>query len=292
MSELPAGTVSLEEDTTAAPPVEQPPPQQTAQPPATTEDADPDGTIEGSGGVKFVPLSALAAARQQAREAKAEAAAVKDKAARLDQIAGEWQAAQPILEKARQMVQAQPPPPKPAGPLSEEQAVEHAKLLDLYDDSGKPDTGRAQRIASVYAGISAQQAQSQVAPLMQHTAQGQSRANFEQAANFKGQQGLQVDRTILEQVWQSVPPEMSAQPNVASVLYRQAIAEMVLQGKLKPGQVAPPPPVETASLGGGNHAGSPLSSIDHQFRTAADMSEKDFTATREKYQAGRVNSLE
>jgi hypothetical protein len=292
MSELPAGTVSLEEDTTAAPPVEQPPPQQTAQPPATTEDADPDGTIEGSGGVKFVPLSALAAARQQAREAKAEAATLKGKAAKLDEIEGDWRAAQPMLEKARQMVQTQPPPPKPAGPLSPEEAIEYARDLDLFDADGKPDTARAQRLAGRQQAIAEKQAQQYVAPLMQHTAQGQSRANFEQAANFKGQQGLQVDRTILEQVWQSVPPEMSAQPNVASVLYRQAIAEMVLQGKLKPGQVAPPPPVETASLGGGNHAGSPLSSIDHQFRTAADMSEKDFTATREKYQAGRVNSLE
>lgn len=294
MSELAAGAVSLEEEPQGAPPpVVEPPPPAQMPPPVATEDADPDGTVEGSGGVKFVPIGALAAARQAARDAKAEAAALKGKADRVDQVVSDWQAAQPIIEKARQMVNSQPPPPKPAGPLTPEDAIEYAKDLDLYKADGTPDTDRAQRLATRQQAISAKQTEQHMAPLLQHTAQGQSRANLEQAAVFKHQQsGIQADRTILEQVWSSVPAEMSAQPQIAAVLWNQAISQTVLQGKWKPGGAPPPPVVDTASLGGGGGAPSALTSIDHQFRTAADMSEKDFTATREKYQPNRVNSLE
>lgn len=289
--ELPAGSVSLEEEP-QTPPVETPPPVVAQTPPANPEDADPDGTVVNPGGEKLVPLSALAAARQAARDAKAEVATLKPKAERVDQIVSEWQAAQPILERAKQLAQ-QPPPPAPKGPLSDQEAMDYAKDLDLYKADGTPDTDRAQRLASRQQAIAEKQAQQYVQPLIQHTAQGQSRANFEQAANFKQPQtNIQVDREILTQVWNSVPPEMSAQPNVAAVLWQTALGQMVIQGKLKPGTAPPPPVVETASIGGSVPVAASLNAMDHSFRTAADMSEKDFTATREKYQAGRVNSLE
>ena len=86
---------------------------------------------------------------------------------------------------------------------------------------------------------------------------------------------------------------MSAQPNIAAVLYRQAIAEMVIQGKWKGAAPSmPPPPVHTESPGGGSAEPQSLTSTDHAFRQAADMSEKTFTTIRGKYQPGRTNSLE
>src|SRR5688572_15744671 len=66
-------------------------------PPADT-DADPEGTIDASGGIKFVPLDALKAERTQRKEAagklsalEAEIAALRPKAEKLEQIHSEWQ---------------------------------------------------------------------------------------------------------------------------------------------------------------------------------------------------------
>lgn len=293
MSELPAGAVSLEDDPVPgadAPPPADPPP---ADPPPNPEDALPDGTIEGSGGVKFVPLSALAAAREAARTAKAEAAALRGKAERLDQIAGEWEAAKPMLEKARQITSQQPPPEKPAGPLNAQEAIEYARDFDLFKPDGTPDVERAQRIAARHAGLAQQQAQAMVTPLLQHTAQGQSRAHLEQAAAFKDAKGQSVDRAILERVWAGVPPEMSAQPQVAAILYRVALAEAVMAGQYRGHAPAPPPPpLHTDPIGGGSPGAPSLSAVDHAFRSAAEMSEKSFTETRDRYKPGAVNSLE
>lgn len=292
MSDMPPGAVSLEEPLPQTPPATpQAEPVAPPPPPANPEDADPEGTVVADGGGKFVPLSALAAARQSARDAKAEAALLKGKADKLDQIHGEWQAAQPILERARQMV-TQPSPPKPAGPLSDQEAIELARDLDLFDDKGAPDVGRAQRIASRQEAIAQRQAQQFVAPLAHQTAATQSRALLDQVAAFKDAKGHQIDRGTLERVWANVPIELSSQPNVAAILYRVALAEQVLAGNYRGIAQAPPPVVDTAALGGGQNAPLSLTAMDHAFRTAADMSEKDFTSTRDKFQPGRTNSLE
>lgn len=295
MSELAAGSQSLEEREEAPPaPETPPPPPETPPPPPNPDDAEPEGTVVNPGGEKLVPLSALVAERHAKAAAKAEAAALKPKADQADAIAREWQAVQPLIEKVKNgTYQPNPPAQKPAGPLSADDAVEYAKDLDLYKADGTPDVDRAQRLAGRQQAIAQKQAQEYVAPLLQHTAQGQSRQNFEQAANFKDAHGNVIDRGILEAVWNSVPPEMSAQPNIAAVLYRQALAETVLAGKYK-GAAAPPPPppLHTEGVGGGNIAPQTLTSTDHSFRTAGDMTEKAFTTIREKYQPGRTNALE
>lgn len=291
MSELPDGAISLEDDpappqleNTAPPPVEAP-----AAPP-NPDDADPEGVVVNQGGEKLVPLSALVAERQAKAALKAENATLRPKAEQAENIAREWQAVQPIIQRAQQQQQ---PPPKPAGPLSADEAVEYARDLDLFTADGKPDVDRAQRLAARHEKLADRQAQAQMAPLLQHTAQGQSRNNFEQAAAFKDAHGHQIDRGILETVWNAVPSEMSAQPQIAAVLYRQALAETVLAGKYRGAAPPPPPPVtHTESLGGGNAVPQTLNSIDHQFRQASDMSEKQFTAIRSKYQPGGTNSLE
>lgn len=292
MSELAAGSQSLEEREETPPAPETPPP-----PPDTPPDpneAEPEGTVVNPGGEKLVPLSALVAERHAKAAAKAEAAALKPKADQADAIAREWQAVQPLIEKVKNgTYQPNPPTQKPAGPLSAEDAVEYAKDLDLYKADGTPDVDRAQRLAGRQQAIAQKQAQEYVAPLIQHTAQGQSRSNFEQAAAFKDAHGNSIDRDILQTVWNAVPPEMSAQPQIAAVLYRQALAEAVLAGKYKgAGAPPPPPPLHTEGVGGGNTAPQTLTSADHSFRQAADMTEKQFTTIREKYQPGRTNALE
>src|SRR5688572_13497309 len=109
MSELAPGSMSLEaDDSTPEAPATPPQPTETpAQAPETPQQAaegDPEGTVVNPGGEKLVPLGALAAARQSARAEKEaretlekELAALKPKAEKFDQVAGEWQAAQPLL---------------------------------------------------------------------------------------------------------------------------------------------------------------------------------------------------
>lgn len=300
MSDVAPGTMSLEDDALApepepqAPPAPEPPAPE-AVAPQNADDAEPEGVIVNPGGEKLVPLSALAAARQAAREAKAEAAALKPKAERVDQIVAEWNAAQPLLQRAMQQQQAPPPPaPAPKGPLSDQDAIEYAKDLDLYKADGTPDTDRAQRLAARQQKIAESQAQQYVQPLMQHNAQQQSAFNFEKVAAFKDNSGIVVDRGILQQFWSAVPPEMSAKPEIAAVLYRQALAEMVLQGKIKPGQtiVAPPPPQITESIGGGAPARREPDAIERGFMQAAGIKPKDYEAMSARFKPGQRNSLE
>ena len=304
-SELAPGSMSLEDD---APAPETPPPPdtpaETAQtPPQATQqadDGDPDGTIEGSGGVKFVPLSAVAEAREKVRAAKAEAEAVKaeaaqlrEKAAKFDQVAGEWQAAQPLLQQLRNgTYQPAAPLAKPAGPLSPQDAIEYAKDLDLYKADGTPDVDRAQRLAVRQQALAEQQAKTLVQPLYQHTAVQQSSANFERIAAYKDPSGIQVDRSILQQIWNMVPPELSSQQGVASILYNQALAETVKQGKYKTPTAPPAPAVHTESIGGGGNAPRELSSFERNFAQAAGIKNKDFEAISSQYKPGERNVLE
>lgn len=289
MSDLAPGTVSLEEN--ALPPEVETPetPPETPPPVAQSSDEpDPEGTVVNPGGEKLVPLSALAAARQAAREAKEQVAALKPKAEKVDQIVSEWQAAQPLLERARQQTA---PPPAPKGPLSEADAVEYAKDLDLYRPDGTPDVDRAQRLAARQQAIAEKQAQQYVQPLIQHTAESQSRANFEQAAAFRGDQGIQADRGILQQIWSGVPAEMSAQPHIARVLWSQAVAESLLQGKIKVGAATVPPPVVTESLGGSTTKPA-LSVQERRFADAAGITTKTFEEISARFKPGERNSLE
>lgn len=298
MSELPAGTLSLEDDAPPPPPVDPPAPPapESHAPPANQEDADPEGTVVNPGGEKLVPLSVVAKLREEKRTLHAEIGTLKPKAEKVDQIVQEWQAAQPMLERAKQLANQPPPqttPPAPKGPLSDQEALEYAKDLDLYKADGQPDTDRAQRLASKQQAIAEKQAQQYVQPLVQHTAATQSRANFEQAAAFKDQNtGIIADRGILQSIWSNVPPEISAQPHMARVLWAQAVAETVLQGKWKPGNAPPPPPpAHTESLGGGPGKVE-LDHVQRGFATAAGIKTKDFEEMSARFKPGERNSLE
>src|SRR5688572_3202968 len=103
MSEIPAGSMSLEDDTPLSEAVT--PPPDAATPPVQAQDDEPEGTIVNPGGEKLVPLGALAGAREKARQAveakaalEAELATLRPKAALADQIKTEWDAAQPYIQ--------------------------------------------------------------------------------------------------------------------------------------------------------------------------------------------------
>jgi hypothetical protein len=148
MNELAPGSVSLEDDNPSLeslsqppepePPAPEPPPQAAANP----DDVEPEGVVVNPSGEKLVPLKALVATREKAREKDAaleakeqEIIALREKATKYDQVAGEWQAAQPLLQQLRNG-SYQPAPQKPQ---VNEKAAEYAKFLDLYKSDGTPE---------------------------------------------------------------------------------------------------------------------------------------------------------
>jgi hypothetical protein len=301
MNDIAPGSFSLEENALSedapapAPAAEAAPPapEPTAAPPPNPEDAEPEGTIVNPGGEKLVPLSALVAQRQAAKLAKEEAAQLREQTLEIDQIRGAWKAVEPIMQQVRNGTY-QPPrqAEKPAGPLSEQDAVEYAKDLDLYKTDGTPDIARAQRLAARQEALAEKQAARYIQPLQQQSAKQQSAANLQVVSTWKDQSGATVDPAILKELWQTMPEEMTAQPNIAAVMYRVAIGETVLRGKHKTPTQPPPPVVETASLGGGGGARPELSTFERNFIQTTDMKPKEYEEISGRFKPGERNSLE
>lgn len=301
MSDVAPGSVSLEDDNSAqfdAPPPTPEAPAATPPEPVASEDTEPEGVVVNPNGEKLVPLNVVADLRGKVRETKsaleakdAEIAALKDIKAKYDQVAGEWQAVQPLIQQLKNQPPPPPATPKPAGPLSPQDAIEYAKDLDLYKADGTPDVDRAQRLAARQQTLAQQSAQQLVQPIYAHTAQQQSRLQLEQMAQMKGPNGIAVDRGTLEQIWGMIAPEMSARPEVAAMLWRQALAETVLNGKYKAPVTAPPPPVQTESLGGTAPVRE-LSQIDRNMMQAATIKPKEYETISANFKPGQSNSLE
>lgn len=299
---LPAGAQSLEapEDGTTIvnPPVVQQPP--VAEPPAdapTPDTEEPEGTVVSQGGVKFVPLAAVQSERGKRKDAETKAAQLAEKAQKYDETEAQVRAVMPIIEKVKgrpdilAMLDKPPAPVAEAkGPLSDQEAVEYAKDFDLYKADGTPDTDRAQRIAQRNAAINARQVQQQIAPVLQTEAQRNSHGLFNHYANVKDANGNTVDQKILADFWRNVPPEMSAQPGVAQVLYLAALGQQVASGKA-PGP-KPSPVVPTESAGGRTPVLSTYTDLDASIAKHAGIAKKDYETTAAKYQPGRNNSLE
>lgn len=269
---------------------------------ANTDDGDPEGTIEATGGVKFVPLDAVKAERARRKEAEKGGAEkdaliqqLADKASKYDQTEAYLRQAQPIIETLRQRpdlikLAQQPAPSDPtSGPLSQQEAVEYAKDLDLYKADGTPDIARAQRLASRQQLMAERQARQAVAPIYQQSAIQQSAMMRQTILQMKDDAGnAKYDPSVLDQVWKLVPPEESARPEIASALATFADGLMYQKSR---GRVAPAAPLTTESVGGGKPAANLDGTAEAMLR-ASGLSRKDYTSMRSEYKDGHVNSLE
>lgn len=289
--------MSLEEnELPETPPAAPETPAPAVETPEPVTDTDPEGTIEGSGGVKFVPLGAVVETRGKLKETKAaleakeaENAQLREKAALADRIKGEWDAVQPLIQQMRSQQQA--PPQAPAGPLSAQEAIDYAKDLDLYKADGTPDVDRAQRLAARQEKIAQKQTQAAIAPFAQQTAQQQSASNMAVVATWKDANGVTPDPTILKEVWGMMPVELTAKADVARTMFSVALGETLLRGKYKTPTTPPGPVVPTESLGGGLSRPE-LSSLERNFISAVDMKPKDYEEISARFKPGERNSLE
>lgn len=302
---LPAGALSLEGEPALVGAITERPDPPAAEP-VSDDETVPDGTIEGTGGVQFAPVRAVIAERTQRKEAQKEAAALKTqlteaqaKAQKYDELAGYVDQARPIIEAVRNrpdlVEQARRPAPAPETPkaLSDAEAVEYAKDLDLYKPDGTPDVDRAQRLAGRQAELASRSAQAAIAPFQANDAQRASTAMLNQLATFKDANGHTVDTNILKEVWAGVPAELSQKPEVAGVLYQIALAQSIMQGKYKGTQPpGAPPVVVTESLGSTRQGPKEIDAFGAKFARAADIKPAEFVKQSERFKPGQTNSLE
>lgn len=300
---LPSGSISLE-DEPAIVGLGQPETPATEQA-VSDEDTVPDGTIEGTGGVQFAPVKAVIAERTQRKEAQKQLAAIQEqltaaqqKAQRYDELAGYVDQARPIIEAVRNrpdlVEQARQPKQEAAPkPLSDAEAVEYAKDLDLYKPDGTPDVDRAQRLAQRQEALASRSAQAAIAPFQANDAQRASATMKSQILAYKDSNGHTVDAGILNDLWAGVPAELSAKPEVAGVLYQMALGATVAAGKYKGTQPpGPPPPLQTESLGNRGGAPKDLDVFGQKFAKAADIKPSEFAKASGRYVPGQTNSLE
>lgn len=281
-------------DTPAAPP-----------PPPNPDETDPEGTIEGSQGVKFAPLGAVQAERARrkaaekaATEKDAQIAALKQKADAFDEASVYLDQAKPIIETLKSrpdlVALAKNPPAKqePAGPLSKEEAEQYAKVLDLYKADGSLDVDRAQTAAKLNASLAQRQAAQAVAPFQQREAAQQSEYNRRTILNLKDANGnALVDPDALNTVWRTVDAETSANPQVATTLYRLALGLQAEKGMTTRREPTPEPTL-SESVGAGKPGPETLNSVGQAFQRASGLNLKEYTALRETVKPGESNVLE
>lgn len=300
MSDINPNAVSLESEPT----YDNPPIQQQAEPDAqqaAPDDAEPEGVQEVAG-QRMVPVSVLAAERKRAREAGAnhvrqnELTPLQQAAQERDQLRAVLNELRPIVEDVRRHGIAKPPAPSRAeDSVSDEEAAAEARDLELYDaKTGQPDVARAKRIIARrrqdVTSAAQQAAQAAVGPITSQTAQSQSRQNFVQFATRRdGNDQPLVDPKELAQMWASLPPELTAHPEVGELLLDAAIGKTVrTKGHVQRPERAP---VHSEPSGGRSGPQFEMDRMAKSLAKNAGISDKDFTATAKTFQPGNTNVL-
>lgn len=271
---------------------------------APVEEEEPAGTITASEHVKFVPFGAVKEERAKRQELAKTNEALSARLAEAQAKADQWDRMRPAVEQAMPLIDKlrgradllaqldKPPvaPAAPAGPLTPQDAIDFAKDMDLYTPEGTPDVERAQRLAARQEAIAATQAQRMVAPYEAQNVAHQSAQMRAQIAQMKDANGDTVPAQVLDLLWGAVPPELSARPEVASVLYYAA--KGYASHTTKGGPPMPSPVVPTEGLGP-NRTGAPtLSAMDERVMKAAGMSRKEFTEASARFTPGTHTVLE
>lgn len=293
--EQPAETVQT--PLTVAPEPPAPEPQAPADPDEDVSDVPQIDLREG----KFVPVSAMAAERKKGKEAlraaKEEADSLRAKAKEADEMRASVQAARPWIEALknrpdliRQIQQA--PAPQPEEPtLSPEEAESLARTLELFTPQGEPDVKRAQATAKLVDKLAERKAAKAVAPMIQNDHQRASLTQFQRVLNIRDGFGEGPDPEILKAQWLQMPPEMTANPEVAEVLWDRAMGITRRLGKPAP---KPPDKAPLVSEAPGGRTTQPhnLSDLERAVARSRNMTQKQWAESQSGYKPGAFNVLE
>lgn len=299
MSDMHPDALSLEAPTIDTPPIQQPAVE--PEPQAVPDDAEPEGVVEHQGR-RMVDVSVLAAERRRVREAterairEKEFAPLQQKAQEADRLAAALAEVRPIIEHVRQHGLPKPPEPTPlAQQIPDDRAERYARRFELYDaKTGQPNIALAKEILAEQRQevqeAAQQAAQAAVGPITSQSAQQASKQNFVQMAMQRdaNDQPL-VDAKVLAEFWASLPPELTAHPEVGELVLNAAIGKSVRTT----GRVARPEraPVISEPAGGRSGPQWQMDRMAKQIAQHAGISDKAFTESAKGYQPGATNIL-
>ncbi len=262
-----------------------PPVAEPVTPPISAQDEEPSDAVDVAG-KKYVPVAALIEERKQRQ-------ALKEKAARVDELEQFAREAKPYVEFLKANPDLLKPRTAPAAqpePVADPQSELLAKTLDLYTADGKPDLGRAKTIQTLISQTAQQITQQTVAPYQERTAQEQSARNFQVALTVKDASGRTPSPQALATIWRTMPAAQTADPHVASIL---ALTALGLDSvNTKPPPAAPgQPPLVTEGIAG-NHRRVALSDLEKTIARSQGMTEAQWADATKDHQRGRPQTLE
>jgi hypothetical protein len=233
------------------------------QPAATPDpDAELEPELEAQAldvpdGGRYVPVSAVIAARKAAKEAKQAAAEVPTLKQQVAQLQQQTASLTPLAEVARVLLDQrgrEQPQPEPA-PQDDAEVTEFAKSLDLYDTDGKPDTAKARKVLGIVDARSKQHAQAQVAPFQQQNVQTASHGMLAAALQTTAPDGRKPDPEVVKGVFGRLDPSITATKEGAQWAWAIAFGLSEANGRtVKPQAAAKkldiPDPLFTEKAGG------------------------------------------
>lgn len=267
---------------------------------AQEDEAEPEGVVEVAPGRRMVDVSVVAAERKRARELaektirEKELAPLQEKASRAEALQQALDTVKPHIEQLRQQI-AQQQPRQPQEPqVSDAEAEQEARDLQLYDKDSKLDVATARKIitrrrteAEAAARAAAHEA---VTPFAKNTAEHASRQNFAEMAHMKGPDGLPlVDPEILAKEWVSLDPELTARREVAEVVLERAIGKSLRLGKARPvvKQAESGRPLLSEAPGGDSQQEVRLTDSARKM----GLTQQDLKASQKTYNPGGVSEI-
>lgn len=251
----------------------------------------PDSSQEG-GKARLVPAAALAGARKELKDLKAELATAKEGSAKADRLEQQMATLQQQIAQMQPYVQAyQAAVQQPRQVVEEDdtEAVELARTLDLYKADGTPDVDKAKKTLALMDKRAKQHAEQSVAPIHQMTIQQRSHYNLQRALATTLPDGSKPDPDVLKTLWGRVNVQVTADEDSAKHLVIQALGMTAMSGGLKPkadaqrgadgkfAKVDLPDPLHTERAGGRDTAPA-MALSDAEKRAAKDLglTEKEY----------------
>lgn len=271
-----------------------PEPEQAAAPApvmdaAPIADDEPD-TVEVAG-QRVVPLSVVKELRDKVRTLTEKA----DKADQLEAWQRENEPALRFLQNNRDLlVQRVAPDPTPAPePQADPDAREAALLMDFYKPDGTPDVEKGARWLALQDRRSGRLADERVQPILARTQQEQANVNYHMARNIKDANGEMPSDESLRAVWQSMPPELTSNQQVAGMLAALALGMDRMRAPRK-NVVAPQTtaPLVSESAGGNPRTRPQMSAIEERIARERGVSATKWAENTAGYQPGRATALE
>lgn len=272
-------------------------------PPPGLPGPDDDEADEAAPAGKTVPYQALREAREHLKTLKSQVAEMEQLRAR----AAQADAMLPVVEQWRPVIEAiqrdpslmeratQPrTDPYEAG-ITEQDATEYAREIQLYTPEGKLDTVTAKRalarqnkMASAAAEAAATRA---VQPVLRESAAVKAQQTYQWVVQSAAAEGDPVDPAAVANLMKHLPAELVAQ-NPEGI---GTLVKLVARGQSprKAAPAPPPPPVVPTEAPGSRTPGvSALTDLDRRFAREMDGGTKKYAAQAARFKPGELNVLE